>query len=311
MDLNLFHPKEPSKANLKVIDRWNSHTGYIHCQILEWTGWYNLCLANRLLGHYRLFQIFKQKNSSNTTDLSLERSYILHHRALHGVNYFLVRCTAWYFSIFSFGYAERNVEIQTINRQLLHEASHILQQFLTDSENDFDKAFLNAMEQIRDNRFPYAHIQQPASRVFVQLNEEHLHHTNLSKNEFHVHPVIKEQPAKAAQGKEKDVFSKKQILIVFDLLAENGKFERIDWEKPRRFEAISELMQALTGKPKSSWQEMLKDYTNKDLYDFNTPGERQELINTLTNLAEKFRKAGFRKIAEIADRKILQIESRQ
>lgn len=315
MDLTLFHPKNASKANLKVIDRRNSHTGYLSCQSLEWTGWYNLCLANRLLGHYRLYRIYKKKNSSGSMDLDPARSYILHYRSTHGVKYFFARSTAWYFSIFSFGLAERNVEIQTINRQLLHEGIHILQEFLIDSEKDFDAAFHKAVGRIRDPRFPYAHLQQPVSQIFVELNEEHLHNTNLSQNELHIHPVIRDQVPKdpqphTPQGKQEGVFSKKQILILFDLLAGTGRMDRIDANRLNKPEAVAELMQAITGKPKSSWQETLKDYRNKDLYEFTTDGQRQELINTLTNLAEKFRNAGMFKIAKLADQKMLDIERR-
>lgn len=52
----------------------------------------------------------------------------------------------------------------------------------------------------------------------------------------------------------------------------------------------------------------LNDYKHKGLYEFRTEGERRQLIVTLTNMAESFRKAGFRSIATLADKKIRELE---
>lgn len=43
-------------------DKLNGTTSNINCRFLEWTGWYNQDLLQRLLGHYRLYQVFKSEN---------------------------------------------------------------------------------------------------------------------------------------------------------------------------------------------------------------------------------------------------------
>lgn len=116
--------------------------------------------------------------------------------------------------------------------------------------------------------------------------------------------IIKE----GTKGKEKGVFSKKQILILFDLLSRTAKIERLDLHKPNKFDAVAQLFQALTGKPKESWLAELNDYKNKDLYEYHTPGELNQLLATLSNLADLFRKAGLRSVASLADKKIMELE---
>jgi len=44
------------------------------------------------------------------------------------------------------------------------------------------------------------------------------------------------------------------------------------------------------------------------MYEFHTPGELNQLINTIINLAEFLRKAGFRSLAKEADKKLLELE---
>jgi hypothetical protein len=44
------------------------------------------------------------------------------------------------------------------------------------------------------------------------------------------------------------------------------------------------------------------------LYEFKNEGERKQLIITLTNLSEAFRKAGFRSISKAADKKLIELE---
>ena len=110
MDLTLFHPKNRSRANLKIIDRWNNYKGYV-------------------------------------------------------------------------------------NRQLLHEGSDILQQFLMDAEQDFDKAFLTAIAHINEARFPYAHLQPPPLHLHPESTQrshqrptDRLHHLPIGIPNDLIHP---------------------------------------------------------------------------------------------------------------------------
>ena len=68
------------------------------------------------------------------------------------------------------------------------------------------------------------------------------------------------------------------------------------------------MLQAVSGKSKDSIMEQLKDTRNNSLYSFQNQGELNQLIITLTNLAETFRKAGFRTVATVADRKLRELE---
>ena len=120
-----------------------------------------------------------------------------------------------------------------------------------------------------------------------------------------VQPILRE----GAKGKEKGVFSKRQVLILLDLLSEANAIERIDFRKPNKFPDIATLCHALTGKSASSFTEELAGYRHKDIYQFNTSGERDQLIVALTNLANAFRAAGFRSIAKQADKKIRELEN--
>ena len=86
------------------------------------------------------------------------------------------------------------------------------------------------------------------------------------------------------------------MLIVFVLL------------KPNKFENIATMLQAVTGKSKDSIIEQLKDTHRDGLYSFQNIGELNQLIVTLTNLSEIFRSAGFRSIANMADKKLRELE---
>jgi hypothetical protein len=111
------------------------------------------------------------------------------------------------------------------------------------------------------------------------------------------------------KGKQKGVFSKKQILILFDLLNNTGGIERIDYTNPNKFESVAEMLQALNGKSIATWVEELNNYKIKGLYYYSNEGEFKELIRILTNLSEKLRKSGFRVLANEADKKIKELEN--
>lgn len=273
VDLTLFH-KVPG-GNYAFADYICNRKGRLACYFLEWTGWYNNRIAARLLGHYRLFQLYKRDPDHAFRDMPLSQAYILHYRSSHSVKYFISRIISFIYCIGTLGRHYLMVEIETFNRSLIHDHAGILQTFLEQADHDFTSAFHTAM---------------------AKLNERILSVTDT--------PVIQA----TRKGKEKDVFSKKQVLILFDLLSSTSKLEPIALGKPAKFEAIAALLHALTGRSKDSWTEELNDYKIKDLYAFHSQGELQQLINTLSNLAEFLRKAGFRSLTTLADKKIRELE---
>lgn len=312
MDLRLFHHKDRPNADYETMDRKNSRTGSFHVDYLEWTGWYDTSVHMRLLGHYRLFQQYKKHPDRNTTGLSPEYTYIVYYREKQHLKYSWPQQLIPYLKLFLI---EINIEVQSINQTLLTKRPDILQNFLVDADTDFDSALLTAIEQIHDPGFLS---ESPTRNVHLEIHQNHQHNNSFSKNEFHVHPTVKEEPtppksqeipsARPAKGKEKDVFSKRQTLILFDLLATTGTIEPINLHKPNKFPAVAHLLRAITGKSEDSWKAELEDYRNKDLYAWHSDGERRELIRILINLAEKFGEAGFKTIAKAANQKIRELE---
>ncbi|OQP47955.1 hypothetical protein [Niastella populi] len=146
--------------------------------------------------------------------------------------------------------------------------------------------------------------------TIVQNRMEYTVNNNTCHN-FTEHNTIIHSGTVGIKGKEKDVFSKKQILIWLDLQADLSKMERIDFTKPNKFEAIARLLQAINGKSKDSWMEELDKYKTKGLYHYSSQGELRQLINTITNISETARKAGYRELAKAADRKIRELEKMQ
>lgn len=281
-----------------------ARTSAFHCEFLEWSGWYYTSVPIRLLGHYRLFQFYKSHPSRNRTAVITENAYIRYFREKS----YLYDC--WphvYIPYLKKILVVINREVQSINRDLLFKRPDILIDFLIAAETDFDKALLDALEKINDPAFLS---EAPITNLQVAIHENHQYNTSLSKNEFHVHPVIREQTVteKHSKGKEKDVFSKKQILLFFHLLATEGSLERIDLRKPDKFKDIAPLLHAITGHVEDSWLAQLDDYRNKDLYTYHSEGERQELIRILITLSNKLGKAGFKSVAKLADKKIMELE---
>jgi hypothetical protein len=90
MDLSILHLAYSPEKNYKWKDRLNSLTGHVSCRFLEWSGWYNQDILQRLLGHYRLYQVFKQKPIVNN-HLSLPLNYIVNYKTSHGLKYALCR----------------------------------------------------------------------------------------------------------------------------------------------------------------------------------------------------------------------------
>ncbi len=308
MDMSVLHRHPLPDRDYTRKDKLNSLTGHLDCRFLEWTGWYNQDIYQRLLGHYRLYQLFK-KESNALTGLSHPLAYIVNYRASHSLKYLLSRITSVLYYLVTFGKPYYPLQTEGINRLLVNEYAHLLQAFLTEADKNFEAALSQAVEQILSPDFgKKSDVFIKQSAIILQTrNEFNSYNSNTHYfNEYNtVNPVIT-----GIKGKEKGVFSKKQILILFDLLAETGKVEKIDFSRPNKFDSISELLFAITGKGKDSWVEQLKGGRNKGLYEFKNDGERKQLIVTLTNLSDIFRKAGFRSITKIADKKLLELDNR-
>jgi hypothetical protein len=303
MDLTHFHHPDDPDADYAIMDRRNNQTGSI-CYFWEFISWYDTNIMMRLLGHYRLFQLCKNSHAIKKTGLAAENGYILNYRENRILENSWVQLIPFRNLLAN---KSRNLEIKSINRTLLFKRTEILQYFLVAAQSDFDKALLDAARQISHPAFLS---DSPLTNIHLEIQQNHQHNTTLAKNEFHVHPVIKEQapPAATAKGKEKDVFSKRQILILFDLLTKTGMIEPINLNKPNKFPAVAHLLRAITGKSEDSWLAELNDHRNKDLYSWHADGERQELIRMLINLTEKFDGAGFKTVVTAANQKIRELE---
>jgi len=301
VDLTLFH-LDPGKKYL-TLDRLNRRTGRLACYLLEWLGWYNFDVAHRLLGHYRLYQLYKKDPDHVFRTMPLAQAYILHYQSSHNVKYALSKAMSFLYGIATLGRHYLAVEIETFNRSLIKNHAKILAKFLEDAENDFTQAFHTAMGQLKDlilDTLPNNH-----NHISCRFRQEYHHHTSTPQEPF---PAIPPSEPADPSGKVKGVFSKKQMLILFDLLTQVAHLEKIDLSKPNKYEAIADLFFAITGKSQSSWLQELKHYKHKDLYNFHTEGQRKQLIADLINIAELFRKAGFRSIANQADKKIRELE---
>jgi hypothetical protein len=308
IDLTLLHPEDaPPNANWRRKDRLNSWTSVRSCRFLEWIGWYNLDVAQRLLGHYRLFQLFNAEYSKSRRDLPAAQAYILQYRTSHGLKHFFARTMAFLTTIIERNRYPVEAEIAAINRQLVNDSTSVLYDFLTDADQDFTAAFLQAMRRIKDPSFFNKPVAPPTINLQVNQTEEHYYahqHNTYSATQINIQPTIKA----GAQGKDKGIFSKKQVLILFDFLSAFKDFDRIDYTKPAKFEKYADLLHALTGKNKLSILEELNNY-RKGLYEWHTPGELNQLINILVQLANTFRNAGFKSFARLIDKKIIELES--
>jgi hypothetical protein len=297
MDMSVLHRHPLPDRDYSWKDKLNSLTGDLDCRFLEWTGWYNQDIYQRLLGHYRLYQLFK-KECKAQTGFSQPLAYIVNYRAPHGLKYLLSWVTAILYYLGSFGKPYHPLQTEGINKLLVNEYASILQTFLTEADNNFEEAILQAVGQILSPDFgKHSDLFIRQSAIILQTRNEFnsYHNNNQYFNEYRtVNP-----PTTGIRGKEKGVFSKKQILILFDLLAETGKMEKIDFTRPNKFDSIAELLFAITGKGKDSWIEQLKDCRNKELYKYKNEGERKQLIVTLINLSEVLRKASQRNLPSI------------
>jgi hypothetical protein len=304
MDMSVLHPVKSPDRDYTWKDKLNSITGPLSCRFLEWSGWYNQDISQRLLGHYRLYQLFKAKNKLDSR-LSLPLAYITHYRTLHVIKYGLSCITGVLYHVFTLGARYNPLSVEELNKQLINHRYAILQEFLTNVEVDFERALLNAVDKINgsDNK-EYPEI------TFVQNRLEHKVYNN-TYHYFTEHNTAVHASTNGIKGKEKGILSKKQILILFDLFADNGSLERIDYTKPNKFEAVAEMLQGVNGKSKDSWVEELYNYKDKGIYHYRDQGELRQLIKTITNLVEILRKSGFRNLAKAGDKKIRELEKMQ
>ena len=264
--------------NFKMMDRLNGWTGLLPCRFLEWSGWYNYSVRLRLLGHYRLYQHFKKDYDRHPRDLPAARAYILQYRTHHGIKYVISKTMAFLFSAVTWNEYYPVAEMAAFNRILINGGSAVLQEFLAGADADFAEALRKAQERIGDPSF----------------------FTTAGK-------AAKEAPAQVTQGatgKKAGVFSVRQTLIFFDLLSQLSNLEEIEMGNPNKKEAQAGLLFALTGIPVSSFLEAFKDYRRKGIYRWDSQSELTGLITTLTNMAEIFRKSHFRRLYELADEKI-------
>jgi hypothetical protein len=301
MDLNIFHYPENPDHNYKRFDRHNASTGFHTCRMLDYLGWYNMSIPLRLLGHYRRFQAYKKRRRHRAGDLPPIQSYILQYRPSERLRRYSSIVISRWPSLW--GIPDESVEMHAINKLLIYERVAVLTEFLTDADIDFEAALDRAVQQIHDPEF----ISIPAK---VEKQKEII--VEKEKEITVKETIIKEvAPAKELTGKVKDVFSKKQVLILFQLLAESRKIESLDLGKPGKRRDIARFLQALTGKGEATWLEILQDYQNKDLYEFHTNSERSHLLATLTNMAEIADKAGIQSVTSLIELKIRKLKLRE
>jgi hypothetical protein len=245
MDLSVLHAVKSPDRDYTMKNKLNGITSPLGCRFLEWSGWYNQNISQRLLGHYRLYQLFKAKSQVDS-QLSLPMAYIAHHRSLQIIKYSLSCIMAVLYYMCTLGGRYYPLSVEQLNKQLIYRQFSILQEFLTNAEVDFEKALHSAIDQINGSgskTFPPITIVQ--NRMVYTVNNNTCHN-------FTEHNTIIHSGTVGIKGKEKDVFSKKQILIWLDLQADLCKMERIDFTKPNKFEAIAGLLQAINGKSKES-----------------------------------------------------------
>jgi hypothetical protein len=304
MDLSVLHAVKSPGRDYTMKDKLNRITSLLGCRFLEWSGWYNQDISQRLLGHYRLYQLFKAKNKVEA-QLSWPLAYIAHYRTLHLLKYWLSCIMAALYYIFTLGGRYYPLSVEELNKQLINNQFTILQEFLTDAEDDFEIALHNAIDQI--NGFGKRAVPEI---TFVHNRLEHKVYNNTCHYFTEYNGAVLSS-TNELKGKQKGVLTKRQILILFDLLADKGNIERIDYTKPNKFKDVSELFHAVNGKSKSTWEEELNNYKDKGPYYYRDEGELKHLISTLTNLSEKLRKSGFRLLAKEADKKIKELENIQ
>lgn len=209
VDLTLFH--DQPDCDYTEEDRFNSRTGRFACYFLEWIGWYNGSIASRLLGHYRLYQLYKKDPEQAFRDIRLTQAYILHYRSSHRVKYLFSQIMSLVYCIATLGkHHFVFVEIETLNRSLIYEHAGILQTFLEQADHDFTNAFHTAMAKLNERILSVTDTPPPAPPppMIIQFHKEDHHyqqtflsHYSYNHTEINFQPVIQS----SHKGKEKDV----------------------------------------------------------------------------------------------------------
>jgi hypothetical protein len=301
MDLSVLHAVKSPDRDYTMKDKLNGITSPLGCRFLEWSGWYNQNISQRLLGHYRLYQLLKAKRQVDS-QVSLPVAYIARYRILHIIKYVLSCITAVLYYICTLGDRYHLLPIEQLNKQIIYQQFTILQEFLTNADADFEKALQNAIDQVNG----YGNIVTPEITFIQNRLEQNVY--NNTNHYFTEYNGTVFSGANKLKGKEAGVLSKKQILILFDLLADTGGIERIDFSNPNKFEREAELFHALNGKSKSSWEEEIKNYKDKGLYYYKGEPELNQLIKDITSLSNIIRKSAFRPLAKAADKRIRELE---
>ena len=147
MDMSVLHRHPRPDRDYTRKDKLNSLTGHLDCRFLEWTGWYNQDIYQRLLGHYRLYQLFKNERKADN-GLPQPLTYIVNYRTSHGLKYLLSRITGILYYIGTFGKPYYPLQTEGINKLLVNEYASILQEFLTEADNNLEEALLQTVGQI-------------------------------------------------------------------------------------------------------------------------------------------------------------------
>jgi muconolactone delta-isomerase len=301
MNLSVLHVVKSPDRDYTMKDKLNGITGPLGCRFLEWSGWYNQNISQRLLGHYRLYQLFKAKRHVDF-QVSLPAAYIAHYRTLHIIKYALSCITAALYYICTLGGRYHPLLIEQLNRQMIFQQFTILQEFLTNADTDFEKALFNAIDQINGND------NQVIPEITLIQNRLEQKVYNNTCHYFTEYNGTTLSSSNQLKGKQPGVLTKRQILILLDLLADKKCIERIDYKKSNKFKDEAELLHALNGKSKSTWEEELKDYNNKGIYHYNGEGELNQLIKDLTSLSNIIRKSAFRPLVNAVVKKIKELE---
>jgi hypothetical protein len=230
-------------------------------------------------------------------------AYIAHHRALHTIKYALSCITAVLYYICTLGDRYYPLTIEELNKQLINRNHTILQDFLTDAQVDFEKALHKAIDRINE----YDNKVIPEI-TFIQNRLEQKVYNNTC-HYFTEYNGTALSSSNQLKGKQPGVLTKRQILILLDLLADKKCVERIDYENSTKFKLEAELLHGLNGKSKSTWEEELNNYKNKGIYYYNGEGELNQLIKDITSLSNIIRKSAFRSLAVAADKKIIELEN--
>jgi hypothetical protein len=312
MNLELFHhPTSDGKpGNYHWQDKLNGFSKLGACRFLEWSGWYNFGVGQRLLGHYRLFQHFRKSCARFPNDLPVIERYILQYQAWHGVKYFFAKLMGFIYSVFTWNDFSPAVEMAAVNRMLVTDSRDILYGLLLEADTNIDAAFTKAEGLIRQ-RLKFRPVAPNSLNVAFGFNKFDLSiHQHESVTHHHTYPTQVFNPpvvADGAKGKEKGVYSKRQMLIYFDLLHAAYGVERLKIENRNCHYNIARFLHEATGRPQSAWLDELRSYRNRGLYDCQTDGEIDQLLNTLTDMRESLQGAVFNELVKKLDNKKVEL----